>query len=94
VLDDVSPQLNIEHRKVVSDRVGTSPAPLDEAARLGQERRERIDKVALTLSEPCRFSDLGHRAIVASKTCPVCGRNCAHAHHLKFAQPNAGPQGL
>ena len=64
-------------------------APLDEAVRRDQERRERVDKSALTLSEPRRVRDLGHLAFVASKPCLVCGRNRAHAHHLKFAQPTA-----
>lgn len=64
-------------------------APLDEAARLDQARRERIDKSALTLGEPRRIRDLGHLAFVGSKPCLVCGKNRAHAHHLKFAQPTA-----
>jgi hypothetical protein len=64
-------------------------APLDEAMLLEQERRERIDKSALVLSEPRRIRDLGHLAFVAAKPCLVCGRNRAHAHHLKFAQPTA-----
>jgi hypothetical protein len=64
-------------------------APLDEAMRLEQDRKERIDKSALALSEPRRIRDLGHLAFVASKPCLVCGRNRAHAHHLKFAQPIA-----
>ena len=63
--------------------------PLDEAARLNQDRRERIDKSALALSEPRRERNLGHLAFVASKPCLICGRNRAHAHHLKFAQPTA-----
>lgn len=64
-------------------------APLDEAVRLEQDRKARIDKSALALSEPRRIRDLGHLAFVASKPCLVCGRNRAHAHHLKFAQPTA-----
>jgi len=60
--------------------------PLDEAERL---TRERIDKSALARSEPRRVRDLGHLAYVASKPCLICGRNRAHAHHLKFAQPTA-----
>jgi hypothetical protein len=64
-------------------------APLDEAVRLEQNRKERIDKSALVLSEPRRIRDLGHLAFVASKPCLVCGKNRAHAHHLKFAQPTA-----
>lgn len=62
--------------------------PLDEAARLSAER-QRIDKSSLTLSEPRRLRDLGHLAFVASKPCLICGKNRAHAHHLKFAQPTA-----
>ncbi|MFN4140969.1 Rad52/Rad22 family DNA repair protein [Aestuariivirga sp.] len=63
--------------------------PLEEAERLSQERSQRIDKAELTLSEPRRIRDLGHLAFVASKPCLICGRNRAHAHHLKFAQPTA-----
>ena len=63
--------------------------PLDEAVRLDQDRKERIDKSALVLAEPRRIRDLGHLAFVAAKPCLVCGRNRAHAHHLKFAQPTA-----
>lgn len=64
-------------------------SPLEEAQRLSAERQERIDKSALALSEPKRLRDLGHLAFVASKPCLICGRNRAHAHHLKFAQPTA-----
>jgi hypothetical protein len=64
-------------------------APLDEAVRRDQDRQERVDKSALLLSEPRRIRDLGHLAFVASKPCLVCGKNRAHAHHLKFAQPTA-----
>ena len=60
--------------------------PLDEAERLN---RERVDKSALALSEPRRVRNLGHLAFVASRPCLICGRNRAHAHHLKFAQPTA-----
>lgn len=63
--------------------------PLDEAPRLNRERRERIDKSALALSEPRRTRHSGHLAFVASRPCLICGRNRSHAHHLKFAQPTA-----
>ena len=66
--------------------------PLEEAERLSQERQERqerVDKSALALSEPRRIRNSGHLAFVASKPCLICGRNRAHAHHLKFAQPTA-----
>lgn len=64
-------------------------SPLDEATRINEERKARIDKSALTYSEPLRVRDLGHLAFVASKPCLICGRNRSHAHHLKFAQPTA-----
>ena len=63
--------------------------PLDEAERMNGERKERVDKSALTLAEPRRIRNSGHLAFVASKPCLICGRNRAHAHHLKFAQPTA-----
>ena len=42
------------------------------------ERKERIDKSALILSEPRRIRDLGHLAFYASKPCLVCGRDRTH----------------
>ena len=63
--------------------------PLDEAQHLNQQRQERIDKSTLALSEPRRIRNSGHLAFVASRPCLICGRNRAHAHHLKFAQPTA-----
>jgi DNA recombination protein Rad52 len=63
--------------------------PLDEAERMNVDRQERVDKSALALSEPRRIRNSGHLAFVASKPCLICGRNRAHAHHLKFAQPTA-----
>lgn len=64
-------------------------SPLDEAERMNVERKERVDKSALALSEPTRIRSSGHLAFVASRPCLICGRNRAHAHHLKFAQPTA-----
>ncbi len=63
--------------------------PLEEAERMNVDRQERVDKSALALSEPRRIRNSGHLALVASKPCLICGRNRAHAHHLKFAQPTA-----
>ena len=63
--------------------------PLDEGERMNADRQERVDKSALALSEPRRIRNSGHLAFVASKPCLICGRNRAHAHHLKFAQPTA-----
>ncbi|MEI8180923.1 DUF968 domain-containing protein [Aestuariivirga sp.] len=56
---------------------------------MNADRQERVDKSALALSEPRRIRNSGHLAFVASKPCLICGRNRAHAHHLKFAQPTA-----
>lgn len=63
--------------------------PLEEDERLNRERCDRVDKSALALGEPRRIRNAGHLAFVASKPCLICGRNRAHAHHLKFAQPTA-----
>ena len=62
---------------------------LDEAERLNRERQTRVDKSVLAVSEPARIRNSGHLAFVASRPCLICGRNRAHAHHLKFAQPTA-----
>lgn len=64
-------------------------SPLGEAQPLNRERQERIDKTELTLGEPKRLRSSAHLAFVASRPCLICGRNRAHAHHLKFAQPTA-----
>lgn len=49
----------------------------------------RIDKSALTLSEPKRLRDKGHLRFVASHPCLICGRQPSDPHHLRFAQPRA-----
>jgi len=63
--------------------------PLTEAQRLNEARQERIDKSELAISEPKRIRNSGHLAFVAARPCLICGKNRAHAHHLKFAQPTA-----
>lgn len=63
--------------------------PLTEAQRLNDARQERIDKSELAISEPKRIRNSGHLAFVAARPCLICGKNRAHAHHLKFAQPTA-----
>jgi DNA recombination protein Rad52 len=50
---------------------------------------DRIDKSALTISEPKRLRDRVHLAFVASQPCLVCGRQPCDPHHLRFAQPRA-----
>jgi len=49
----------------------------------------RIDKSALTLSEPKRLRDKAHLRFVASHPCLICGRQPSDPHHLQFAQPRA-----
>jgi hypothetical protein len=49
----------------------------------------KIQKSALTISEPRRHRDKAHLKFVASQPCLVCGRSPADAHHLRFTQPRA-----
>jgi hypothetical protein len=49
----------------------------------------KIDKSALTISEPRRLRDKAHLRFVASQPCLVCGRLPSDPHHLRFAQPRA-----
>jgi len=49
----------------------------------------RIDKSALTISEPKRRRDKAHLRYVATQACLVCGRQPSDPHHLRFAQPRA-----
>ena len=49
----------------------------------------RIDKSALTISEPKRIRDRAHLDFVASQPCLICGRQPSDPHHLRFAQPRA-----
>jgi hypothetical protein len=47
------------------------------------------DCAELAFGKTRRKRDKDHRAFVASKSCLVCGRRPADAHHLRFAQPRA-----
>ena len=49
----------------------------------------RIDKSALTISEPKRIRDRAHLNFVATQPCLICGRQPSDPHHLRFAQPRA-----
>jgi len=49
----------------------------------------KIDKSALTISEPKRLRNKAHLKFVASQACLVCGRQPCDPHHLRFAQPRA-----
>src|SRR5262249_23942541 len=47
---------------------------------------KKIDKSALTISEPKRVRSKEHLRYVAEQPCLICGRAPSHAHHLRFAQ--------
>jgi hypothetical protein len=49
----------------------------------------RIDKSALTFSEPKRARDRDHLRYVASQPCVLCSTRPSDAHHIRFAQPRA-----
>jgi DNA recombination protein Rad52 len=53
------------------------------------EKREPIDKSALTIAAPRIIRDKDHRRYVARQPCLVCERTPSQAHHLRFAQPRA-----
>jgi hypothetical protein len=55
---------------------GPSPTPA----------RAKIDKSALTLSEPKRIRSKEHLRFVASQPCLICGRTPSHAHHVRYTQ--------
>ena len=48
--------------------------------------RPKIDKSALTISEPKRIRCKEHLRFVASQPCVICGRLPSHAHHIRYAQ--------
>ena len=48
--------------------------------------RHKIDKSALTISEPKRIRCKDHLRFVASQPCLICGRVPSHAHHIRYAQ--------
>jgi hypothetical protein len=49
--------------------------------------RRKVDKSALTISEPKRIRCKEHLRYVASQPCLICGRSPSHAHHVRYAQP-------
>ncbi|MEE9146267.1 MAG: hypothetical protein V3U27_02600, partial [Candidatus Tectomicrobia bacterium] len=49
----------------------------------------QVDKTNLSISTPRRIRNKGHLRHVASQPCLICGRAPSHAHHLRFAQPQA-----
>jgi hypothetical protein len=69
---------------------GLAQQPLRPA---GAADAKGIDKSRLTRPEPRRFRDREHVKFVAKQACLICGRRPADAHHLRFAQHRAWPQG-
>lgn len=64
----------------LSDSEGApAPKPVNSA-------RQRVDKSALTISEPKRIRSKEHLKFVAGQPCVICGRKPSHAHHLRHAQ--------
>ena len=47
----------------------------------------KIDKSALTLSEPKRIRSKEHLRFVGRQACLICGRTPSQAHHIRYAQP-------
>jgi hypothetical protein len=68
----------------------TSPSPAEQAtisSTANGREHLRIDKSALTLSEPKRIRSKEHLRFVARQACLICGRTPSHAHHIRYAQP-------
>ena len=71
-----------------SAKAPSSPTPTAQATPTSDECvRPKIDKSALTLSEPKRIRSKEHLRFVARQPCLICGRNPSHAHHVRYAQP-------
>jgi hypothetical protein len=66
----------------------SSPTPTEQVTPTSNECvRPKIDKSALTLSEPKRIRSKEHLRFVARQPCLICGRSPSHAHHVRYAQP-------
>jgi hypothetical protein len=48
--------------------------------------RPKIDKSALTFTEPKRIRSKEHLRFVAQQPCVICGRTPTHVHHVRYAQ--------
>jgi hypothetical protein len=57
------------------------------SSRENAKRFPKIDKSALSLSEPKRVRSKEHLRFVARKPCLICGRTPSQAHHIRYAQP-------
>jgi hypothetical protein len=83
----------VAHFKQCAANLAKTPSPGAQAeqatSRLDTEGKiqPRIDKSALTLSEPRRIRSKEHLRFVARQACLICGRTPSHAHHIRYAQP-------
>jgi hypothetical protein len=64
----------------------TTTASLTEPEPPDSPTHGKIDKSALTISEPKRHRSKEHLRFVAQQPCLICGRSPSQAHHIRFAQ--------
>jgi hypothetical protein len=72
-----------------ADQRLTTPVATSATLPIGGPAPSRIDKTALSISEPKRLRDKAHLKFVATQPCLICGRQPCDPHHLRFAQPRA-----
>jgi len=80
----------VSHLKSCAARLAESSKSGERVTRDAPPRveiRSKIDKSALTISEPKRIRSKRHLRFVASQPCLICGRTPAQAHHVRYAQP-------
>ena len=75
--------------KTVNSENGASP----DAEDIGKAGPEGIDKSVLALGTPKRHRNKDHLRFVIQQPCLLCGRKPSDAHHIRFVQPRALPQG-
>jgi hypothetical protein len=73
----------LKRRAIALAKQNVEPGPSPSAA-----PPSKTDKSALALSEPRRVRSQEHLRFVAQQPCVICGRTPAHAHHIRYAQPN------
>jgi DNA recombination protein Rad52 len=82
----------------LKERAGNSDADPTAAVIAALKQRARVlgradtsseTAPALAFPKEARLRSKAHLAFVARQPCAVCGRQPAHAHHLRFAQPRA-----
>jgi hypothetical protein len=81
----------VKHLKQCAIVLAKPPTPIahnkdPEPVPSHDDPEQKIDKSALTISEPKRHRSKDHLRFVAQQPCLVCGRSPGHAHHIRFAQ--------